>query len=57
MIDYFKKSDLQTTIYRPLTLVKKENEVDDGSAKESNKCTKSIINPFYIFHTSSFHGH
>ena len=28
MIDYFKKSDLQTTICRPLTLVKKENDVD-----------------------------
>ena len=28
MIDYFKKSNLQTAICRPLTLVKRENEID-----------------------------
>ena len=28
MIDYFKKPDLQTAIYRPLALVKRENEYD-----------------------------
>ena len=28
MIDYFKKPNLQTAIYRPLALVKRENEYD-----------------------------
>ena len=28
MIDYFKKTNLQTTIYRPMVLVKRENEFD-----------------------------
>ena len=28
MIDYFKKPDLQIAIFRPLTLVKRENEFD-----------------------------
>ena len=28
MIDYFKKTNLQTTIYRPMVLVKRENEYD-----------------------------
>ena len=28
MIDYFKKTNLQTAICRPLTIVKRENEID-----------------------------
>ena len=28
MMDYFKKTNLQTTIYRPMVLVKRENEFD-----------------------------
>ena len=28
IIDYFKKPNLQTTVFRPLKLVKKENEID-----------------------------
>ena len=28
MVDYFKKVNLQTAIYRPLTIVKRENEFD-----------------------------
>tara|TARA_Y100000590_G_scaffold103384_1_gene117496 strand:+ start:1718 stop:2164 length:447 start_codon:yes stop_codon:yes gene_type:complete len=28
MIDYFKKKNLQTAIFRPLTIVKRENEFD-----------------------------
>ena len=28
MIDYFKKQNLQTAIFRPLTIVKRENEFD-----------------------------
>ena len=28
MVDYFKKQNLQISIYRPLTLVKRENEFD-----------------------------
>ena len=28
MIDYFKKTNLQTAIYRPMILVKRENEFD-----------------------------
>ena len=28
MVDYFKKQNLQTAIFRPLTMVKRENEFD-----------------------------
>ncbi len=28
VVDYFKKPNLQTAVYRPLSLTQKENEVD-----------------------------
>ena len=34
-----------------------ENKIDNSSTNEPDKCTKPIINPFHIFHISSFSGH
>ena len=51
MIDYFKKPNLQISLYRPLTLTKRENEYDVKCSVKgggSSGQAIAIFNEFFI---------